>query len=466
VIAPPPPIPLPTRWYPLKYHPEHARLRNSRARFKVVVAGRRSGKTENCKREGVEVAIAGVQTGDARVFFTAPVNDQAVKIYWEDVKALVPKQCIARPSDISEGRHTIRLINGSLISVVGLDRPARIEGDPIDWIALDEFANTRSNVWDAHVRPALSTVGRPGRAWILGVPEGRNHYFRLYEYALKQKALLGDASPYDVFHWKSADIIDPADLEEARNSMDPLTFEQEFEASFVTFSGRAYYPFVRTKHAAIPLTYRPRLPLIICFDFNVEPGTAAVGQEQIFETSPAPNVPKGEDITCWIGEVWIPKNSNTPAVCRKLIADWGPGGKRHEHVGDVYIYGDATGGNRGTAKLDGSDWDIIKNYFRNVPGWKVHYRVDAENPPERSRVNAVNSRLEAANGTIHMLVDPQHCPRGVEDLEGTVLLAGGSGELEKDWKKSPDRTHWTDQVGYYIAKKHPVVRGFVKQQGL
>ena len=135
-------------------------------------------------------------------------------------------------------------------------------------------------------------------------------------------------------------------------------------------------------------------------------------------------------------------------------------------MGDVFIYGDATGGNRGTAKLDGSDWDLIKNHFRNVPGWKVHFRVDNDNPPERSRVNAVNSRLEAVNGGVRLLLDPGHCPRGIEDFEGTVLLEGGSGEIEKDYKKSPNRTHWTAAAGYYIAKKHPIVPSIVRSKTL
>jgi hypothetical protein len=46
---------LTARWTPLKPHPEQLRLINSTARFKVVPAGRRSGKTfggggKSCRR--------------------------------------------------------------------------------------------------------------------------------------------------------------------------------------------------------------------------------------------------------------------------------------------------------------------------------------------------------------------------------------------------------------------------------
>lgn len=444
------------RWTSLRFHKEQQRLWESPARFKVVPAGRRSGKTEICKRTGIIAAIGGLRSGDGRYVFAAPTHDQAVKIFWDDVCRLVPKAMIRGSPKV--GTHTIELLNGSTIAVFGLDRPQRLEGSPVDWIAIDEMADIRQGAWEKHVRPALDTDGRPGSAFLLGVPGGRNHYYRLYEKALAEKAAHGEASDWDVFHWKSAEILDPAVIAQARRDLDELTFQQEYEASFISFNGRAYYPFARTKHAAVTLSYRPRLPLIFCFDFNVEPGVAAVAQEQIFETPPAPSVPVQEDITCCIGEVWIPRNSNTPAVCRKLIADWGPGGLRGEHHGDVLIYGDATGGNRGSAKLNGSDWDLIKDLFRSVPGWSVHYRVGTHNPPERSRVNAVNSRLEAATGATRLLIDPQRCPRGIEDFEGVALLEGGSGEIEKNWNKSPDRTHWTDAVGYYIAAKHPLVR--------
>ena len=59
-----------------------------------------------------------------------------------------------------------------------------------------------------------------------------------------------------------------------------------------------------------------------------------------------------------------------------------------------------------------------------------------------------------------------NCSRTIEDFEGVALLEGGSGEIEKDWKKAPERTHLTDAAGYYIAKKHPIVKSVVRQTTL
>ena len=62
--------------------------------------------------------------------------------------------------------------------MVGLDKPERIEGQPWDGGVLDEYANMKAHAWGANVRPALSD--RLGWCDLIGVPEGRNHYYDLH----------------------------------------------------------------------------------------------------------------------------------------------------------------------------------------------------------------------------------------------------------------------------------------------
>ena len=152
-----------------------------------------------------------------------------------------------------------------------------------------------------------------------------------------------------------------------------------------------------------------------------------------------------------IGEVHIPRNSNTPAVCRKIATDFGT------HRGPVRCYGDATGGARGSAKVQGSDWDLIKAELRPVFGDRLSFRVPSHNPPERSRVNAVNSRLLAGDKTtIRLMVDGKKAPYVAKDLEGVRLLEGGSGEIDK--KATPSLTHVSDALGYYVEKEFPTAK--------
>lgn len=457
------------RWYPLKWQATQEALVNTPARFVVVPAGRRSGKTERAKRYGIRVAYSLPPGG--RVGFGAPTRQQAKDIYWDDLKAMIPRFMMI--GDPRETDLSIHLRNGVEIRVVGMDRPARVEGVPWDWFCLDEYANCKEEAWMAHLYPALSTIGREGRAWLIGVPEGRNHYYDLY-----MRALADETGEWAAFTWKSSEILPPATIAAAKRDMDPLTYEQEYEASFVNFRGQAYYPFrhdLQTRKGLRDEAYKKRAPLSFCFDFNVEPGVACVVQScTVTGTRELPDyefegrqlfgsMPKEEkfsvDGDAVIGEVWIPHNSNTPAVCRKLIEDWG------DHEGPIWLYGDATGGARGTAQTEGSDWDLImremyahfgrdrvkRKGHRNPANGKYH------NPAERARVNAVNTRLLSGDGTVRLIIDPTHAPHVVRDLEGVRLLEGGSGEIDK--KSDPDLTHISDALGYKIELDHPTTTG-------
>lgn len=428
------------RWTKLKYHKIQHALWNCRKRFVVVPSGRRSGKTELSKRKLVLAALRFCNFEDGRLVFAAPTHTQAREIFWSDLKALVPRNALLTPMkpwrSIRESLSTINLWNGSQIQVAGMDRPERIEGRPIDGLILDEYGNMKRETWQEHVRPALSTLGRLGWAWLIGVPEGRNHY---YEVAKQAMVLHNEELPWEdswgYFHWPSSDILPKSEIEAARRQLDPLTFQQEYEGSFVNYTGRAYYRFQRSIHASKRLSYDPKRDLVFCFDFNVDPGVACVLQEQPFGTAV-------------IDEVYIPSNSSTIAVCNKLLT------KYISHQGRIFCYGDATGGARGSAKVRGSDWDLVKEQLLPAYRDQLYIRVGKKNPPERTRVNAVNSRCLTISDEARLFVDPVNCPRLVEDFEGVIVLKGGSGEIDK--KNDPTKTHLTDALGYYIVAKWPV----------
>lgn len=442
------------RLYPLRYHPVQHQLMTSGARFRVVPAGRRSGKTENAKRKLLVEALSAQGYPDPRFFAAAPTRDQAKAIYWADLKAMVPRQLMRgspRESDLC-----IPLWNGGEIWVIGMDKPERIEGRPWNGGILDEFANMKPGAWGENVRPALSD--RKGWCWLIGVPEGRNHYYDINQYALHS----GDPE-WASFSWPSADILDPAEVAAARRQLDELVFKQEYEASFVNFVGRIYYPFDERDHTTHELEYDPRAPLALCFDFNVEPGVCAIVQElklpRCYERDALTNrllLNRPVTGTAVIGEVYIPRNSSTPAVCRKIIEDWG------QHQGEVRCYGDASGGARGSAKVSGSDWDLIKNELRPTFGQRLSFRVPAANPAERARVNAVNTRLKSSNGQVRMMV-AKKAIHMIKDLEGVRALEGGSGEIDK--RADPRLTHISDAVGYYVEREFPVHKraGVVEQ---
>lgn len=431
------------RWYPLRWHPIQRQYWTSPHRFNLLPCGRRSGKTENAKRKLVKATLKGTKFYPARFFAGAPTREQAKRIFWDDLKAMVPKDLIAR---IYDGDLIIRTVHGSELVVVGLDKPQRMEGQAWDGGVIDEIANVKPTAWEENIRPVLSD--RNGWCDLIGVPEGRNHYYDMCEKARAEMLEKGDASEWGIFAWKSADILPAKEIESAKRDMDPLIYQQEYEASFVSFEGRAYYTFDSSKHVQrLAHLYNPRAPLIVCLDFNVEPGVAAICQVMNLPMLPGQQVQmEGVGV---IGEVHIPRNSNTPAVARRIAQDWG------EHQGPVRFYGDATGGNRGTAKVTGSDWDLVRTTLNETFGRRLEFYVPRANPPERSRVNSVNAMLENADGQIRLMVDGSKAPHVVRDFDGVRVLKGGSGEIDK--KADPKLSHISDALGYYIHKVFPLV---------
>ena len=431
------------RWYPLTPYPKQVAFAKSNARFICTVAGRRSGKTEILKRRCVKKGLQTKVKGWWGVL-AAPTRDQAKRIFWNDLKLLVPRWALAkRPM---EAELTIQLINGAEISVVGMDKPDRIEGRPLDFFGGDEFGNMKESTWKENIRPALSTLNRPGEAVFTGVPESRNHFYRMFLHAqeVHQRRLAGDPkAQWEAYHWPSEDVLNAteegrADLAEAKATLDPQTYDREYNANFVNFEGRVYYAFKREDHAKTRCIYRPELPIIITLDFNISPGVAVIIQEQ-------------DGYTCAIGEVWIPQDSNTELVAKKLCYDWA------HHKGEVRLYGDATGGAPKTQSVDGSDWDILYKVMRPIFGSRLRNYVPRANPYERIRVNAVNARLRTADGEIHARFDPVACAHLIEDLDSVTMIEGGSGEIDK--KMDPMLTHISDAYGYYIAAKFPIQSG-------
>jgi hypothetical protein len=337
----------------------------------------------------------------------------------------------------------LRLKNGADIQVMGMDVPERAEGRSLNGVLLDEYGNMKPHVWSAHLRPALADRG--GFAWLIGAPEGRNHYYDLW-----CDARADTTGQWAGFTWTTEEVLplylgkEQAEIEiiSAQNDMDPLTYDQEYRASFVVFTGLAYYQWSDANISQCE--YSPSEPLILMFDFNVAPGICITGHER----------PRGTEI---VGEVYIPNGSNTIRVCKKIIDVYG------KHRGDVYCYGDATGGSAGTAKVAGSDWDLIRQYLKPVFGDRLRIRVDKSNPEERQRVNAMNSRLCSVSGVRKLFVD-RRCKWTIKDFEGVRVIEGTAGEIDKDYDAR--LTHITDGIGYYVHKKFPMAGGLIMNRSL
>jgi len=420
---------LPDRWTALEPHAKQRAFYESRARFNVVEAGRRSGKTEACKRRVVRHAIRHGFNG-YRCLLGAPTQAQAEAIWFDDIHALAKHH---EPTlKLSKGE--IWIDNGAHFKIAGLDEARRFEGVPVDRAAVDEIADCNQDVWDKTLRPLLDTKGRLGSIDFIGVPRPSRLLRKLSDLAQS-----GDPD-WAYFHWTSEELLTPEAIAAAKRDMDPLLYEQEYRASRVAFAGRVYRDFTRLPGGNVrdDLPYLPKSALHLCFDFNVRPGVCAVIQEHELG---------GHLVHYVVGEVMIPVNSDTPAVCRKVIADYG------KHEGAVYAYGDATGGNKGTAKVAGSDWDLIERILGGHFAGRFYLRVPKANGPERSRVNSLNARILSADGVRRLFVAPSS-KAVIRDFDEVQVLAGSDGQIDK--KRDPEISHISDAIGYFAVWHFPM----------
>ncbi len=416
------------RWYPLIPHSVQLALVAavpSGVRFPLVPAGRRSGKTERFKRFLVKQAsrIPGPY------FAAAPTHDQAKKIFWDDLKAF--SLSAMHPKRPSESDRIIYLPNGSEIHVVGLDKPQRIEGVPWKGGGIDEFADIKADAWEANILPALNTVNPldpdyRAWCWLLGVPDGLNHY-----YDLCSQAETGADPNFKVFHWKSAEILPPDVIDAMKRAMSAKQFRQEFEASFETASGRIYEDYSKANHTGE--TIRPHEQLMWMHDQNYTPLSSAIA------------VRRDDDILI-LDEIVL-----TSAVSKQSAVEFVEKFAGHQNK-DVILYGDPAG-RAGEKHGHASDYTDIEGVLR-VEGWKVTRKVRPAAPAIKDRQNAVRAKIRTADGHTSLFVNPvtaKWCDKGL----ATVQLKEGSTFQEDQSNKYQ---HITTAIGYCVDREWPAVK--------
>ena len=199
-----------------------------KARFKVVAAGRRTGKS---RLAAFKLIVNALQANKGHVFYVAPTQGQARDIMWQTLLE------VGHP--VISGSHInnlqIKLINGATISLKGADRPETMRGVSLKYLVMDEYADMKPSVWEQILRPALAD--QKGGALFIGTPMGRNHFYDLYQYGSS-----GQDSAYKSWHFTSYDnpMLDPQEIETAKKSMSSFAFRQEFMASFEAQGGELF----------------------------------------------------------------------------------------------------------------------------------------------------------------------------------------------------------------------------------
>lgn len=398
----------------LSLHPKQMEVYRSKARFRVVVAGRRWGKSQLSKVLMITKAAKPKQ----KIWYVAPTYRMAKQILWTDLLDAIPKKWIKK---INETTLSVRLVNGSRIELKGADKPDSLRGVGIHFLVLDEFQDMSEQTWTQVLRPTLADTG--GHAIFIGTPKAYNQLYTVYKHGQdKRKIAAGQWQSWQ-FPTITSPFIPLSEIAAARADMDEKSFKQEFEASFETMSGRVYYPFDRNLHVG-NYPFNPNLPIWIGMDFNIDPMSAVIFQPQ----------PSGE---LWAVDEIVQFGSNTEETCEAIDK------KLWRYQKQITIYPDPAGGQRQHARGE-TDLDILREKgFRRIKYRRKH-------PFVADRVNAVNRMLRSADGTIRLRIN-NSCKHLINAFEQTIYKPGS-----RDVDKDAGVEHSADAAGYCIELEYPV----------
>jgi len=379
-------------------------------RFKVVVAGRRFGKTHLSIRCLCEYA----RIPDREIWYVAPTYRQAKMITWKKLKNKLID--LKWASKINETELSIGLKNGSTISLKGADNYDSLRGIGLDYLVIDEFADIPPEAWFETLRPTLSD--KQGGALFIGTPKGLNWAHDLF------KASTDYPLEWASFQYTTIEggNVKPEEIEAARRTLDIRTFKQEYEASFETFSGRVFYAFDR-KHNVLAWQEPERAiaDLHIGCDFNIDPISAVIAY-------------KVGNTLHIIDEVKI-YGSNTDELVSEI--------KQRYPTKNIIAYPDPAGAQRKTSAGGRTDHTILRNAGFKVLAPHSHNAI-------RDGVNAVNAKLMSSTGITTLYIDPK-CKYVIECLEKHTYKEGTS---QPD--KSSGFDHMNDALRYMVDFLFPI----------
>lgn len=398
----------------LYLHPKQIEVFVCPARFRVVVAGRRWGKTQLAKVTMLEYA----QVAKRLVWYVAPSYRMAKQIMWPEILEAIPFDWIKK---VNETMLTVWLKNGTRIELKGADNPDSLRGVGIHFLVMDEVQDIDPEAWKKVLRPTLASTG--GHALFIGTPKSYNFLYDLYMLGQdKKNQALGRWMSWQ-FPTITSPFIPDYEIEAARQDMDEKSFNQEFLASFEVMSGRVYHAFDRRVHIKT-CPFNKDLPIWIGQDFNIDPMSSVVLQPQ----------PTGE---VWAVSELSLKASNTSEVVAEL-------GKRYwRYMSQITIFPDPASNYRQHARGE-TDLDI----FRAAEFDRIKFRK--KHPPIADRVNSVNMMLKNAEGRTRLFMDPT-CERLIESVEQTIYKPGGR-EIDKEMNIE----HMGDALGYPIEFNFPL----------
>ena len=227
-----------------KPHKFQKELHDDKARYIVVTAGRRFGKSVFARMHCILNAIY----NPGLYWIVNPTYRQGKQIHWHELKKEVPPSLIEYKNEQELSMH---LINGSRIEIKGADNEDALRGIGLKGVVMDEAADQKPHVWEEIIRPTL--VDSEGWGIFIGTPKGFNWFYELW---LRGQKKTKEYDPvWSSYQFSSYDnpFLKKTEIDKAKAETDEDTFSQEYLAQFKKFRGLIYKNFDRKVHVIDPI---------------------------------------------------------------------------------------------------------------------------------------------------------------------------------------------------------------------
>ena len=409
----------------IEYEPEQIQwaVHNSKARFRVNIQGRRSGKSYSAAREA-EIAILQENT---RGWIVAPSYELAHKIGREIQENLMLKyQLPVISKKVINGQlFYAKFLNKSEVWIKSADSPdTSLVGEGLDWLIIDECALLPKRIWEQYLRPTLSD--RQGWALFVSTPRGFNWVYDLY--------IRGQSDDYPEWEsWQHPSYHSRYfrdDIEELKNELTKETYLQEYEAQFTSYAGKVY-PFDRNKHVG-KYDYIKEWETYCAIDFGYR--MPSVVWLQVGRVD-------GDVEIHIIDEIIHQTNIKTEELAEKILAKGYP---------TMQYFCDPAGvGMQSTSGI--GDIEVFKRY-----GIFPRFRTDKVSRNIPSGIDLVRSFVENAEKKARLYVN-ESCKGVIEDFENYRYPEKRDNQTLKDEPLKDGRhDHGMDAIRYFFINKFPI----------
>lgn len=218
------------------------------ARFRVIDAGRRWGKT----KLGAHEIIKRARKPDSMNWWVANTYRNVRRGYREVVKQTPPRMFAKPPPMDTSQNLVLHYKGGGTIEFYSGERPDSMAGEGNDFVLMDEGALIPDTVWQQTIRPTLMDTG--GDALIISTPRGHNWFWEMW--------IRGQEGKQGYDSWRFPQTRNPyvpaEETEAAREELPELIFRQEIMAEFLASGASIFGLGIETPGAVLNTVAEPR----------------------------------------------------------------------------------------------------------------------------------------------------------------------------------------------------------------